>query len=126
SHELRAPLTLMVGEIYSVCDNLARCDEKTAEFLQDQVMHVKRIADDLYLLCQKDEMGFGLNCQSIELQDFVAYQVQRYDSSFNKKNIIVNEKYLPDTVYVFVDGDRFVQVLSNIFENCLRYIQSPG
>lgn len=126
SHELRAPLTLLVGEIYAICDNLTKCDDSTAEFIQDQVMHVKRISDDLYLLCQMDEIGLRLNCQVVELQEFVAYQLQRYENSFEKSGIVVSEEYMPVPVYVSVDSDRFGQVLSNIFENCLRYVRVPG
>ena len=106
SHELRAPLTLLVGEIYSVCDNLTRCDEKTAEYLQGQVMHVIRIADDLCQLCQKDEMGFRLNCQILDLQELMRYQVQRFSSSFDNNRILVTEEYTADPVHVTADGDR--------------------
>lgn len=126
SHELRAPLTLLVGEIYSVCDNLTRCDEKTAEYLQEQVMHVIRIANDLHQLCQKDEIGFRLDCQIDDLSDLVKYQVQRFSKSFESKQISVAEKYSDDPVFVTVDHDRLGQVLSNIFENCLRYVSTPG
>lgn len=115
-----------MGEIYSVCDNLTRCDEKTAEYLQGQVMHVIRIADDLCQLCQKDEMGFRLNCQILDLQELMRYQVQRFSSSFDNNRILVTEEYTADPVHVTADGDRLGQVLSNIFENCLRYISTPG
>jgi two-component system sensor histidine kinase BaeS len=126
SHELRAPLTLLVGEVFAVCDNLSKCDDTTAAFLQDQVNHVKRIADDLYQICQMDEVGFHLNRRSIDLQEFVTYQVQRYADSFAKNQLTSHEEYEPESMYVFVDSDRFGQVLSNIFENCLRYSNSPG
>jgi len=126
SHELKAPLTLLVGEVFAICDNLSKCDDTTASFLQNEVKHIKRMADDLYQLCQMDEVGFNLNQQMIELQPFLEYQVRRYADKFNTHNIQLNESYATDPIYLEVDCDRLSQVLSNIFENCLRYMDSPG
>lgn len=126
SHELKAPLTLLVGEVFAICDNLSKCDDNTASFLQNEVKHIKRMADDLYQLCQMDEIGFHLNRQTIELQPFVEYQVRRYQDKFKSNNIKLNEEYVADSIYLNVDSDRLSQVLSNIFENCLRYMNSPG
>lgn len=89
-------------------------------------MHVKRIADDLYQICQIDESGFQLNLQSVELCEFVAYQVQRYSGSFKKHGLTVSEEYPQGDTYVFVDCDRFGQLLSNLFDNCLHYTLAPG
>jgi two-component system sensor histidine kinase BaeS len=126
SHELKAPLTLLVGEVFAICDNLSKCDDATATFLQNEVQHIKRMADDLYQLCQMDEQGFNLNRQTIELQPFMEYQVRRYLDKFRSTQIKLHENYAPEPIYLNVDCDRLSQVLSNIFENCLRYMDSPG
>lgn len=126
SHELKAPLTLLVGEVFAICDNLSKCDDATANFLQNEVKHIKRMADDLYQLCQMDETGFRLNRQIVELQPFLEYQIRRYQEKFNNNKIVLTEIYAPDPIHIHVDSDRLSQVLSNIFENCLRYMNSPG
>lgn len=126
SHELRSPLTLLVGEVYAVCDNLSKCDDTTAAFLQQQANHVKHIADDLYQLCQMDEIGIHLSEKCTDLKEVVTYHVHRYADRFKGQDIAVHEEYPQDAIYVSLDSNRFGQVLGNIFDNCLRYTRAPG
>ncbi|MEY4589849.1 MAG: hypothetical protein RL497_1925 [Pseudomonadota bacterium] len=126
SHELKAPLTLLVGEIFAICDNLSKCDESTASFLQNEVNHIKRMADDLYHLCEIDRKGLQINRKLIALKPLIENQAKRYQSKFKNNQIILNEHYDAHFIQINGDGDRLTQVLDNIFENSLRYMDSPG
>ena len=126
SHELKAPLTVLVGEVFAICDDLSKCDENTAELLQKEALRIKRIADDLYQLCQIEEMGIQLRCTTIPLDDLVKQQINGYLPRFAAKQILVNQNYPPSPIYVFADADRLAQVFVNLLENCLRYSSTPG
>lgn len=126
SHELKAPLTVLVGEVFAICDNLSRCDETTAELLQKEAMRIKRIADDLYQLCQIDEMGIQLHCAPIRLSGVLQDLLARYEARFQKRGLIVHAIYPTTEIDVLADPDRIAQLVGNLFENCLRYSTSPG
>lgn len=126
SHELKAPLTVLVAEVFAISDDLSKCDETTAELLQKEAMRIKRIADDLYQLCQIDEMGIQLQAAPLRLSPLIKEQVNSYLPRFNAKRIAVTEVYLADSPQVLADADRIAQVIGNLFENCLRYTQAPG
>lgn len=126
SHELKTPLTVLVAEVFAISDDLTKCDETTAELLQKEALRIKRIADDLYQLCQIDEMGIQLRSAPLRLPSLIKEQVISYRSRFDAKQIAVTEVYLADSPLVLADADRIAQVIGNLFENCLRYIQAPG
>lgn len=126
SHELKAPLTVLVGEVFAICDDISKCDENTAELLQKEAMRIKRIADDLYQLCQIDEMGIQLSCAPVRLNKVIRDQITSYFPRFESKQISLKEQYLADSPLVLADADRIAQVIGNLFENCLRYTEAPG
>jgi two-component system sensor histidine kinase BaeS len=126
SHELKTPLTVLVAEVFAISDDLTKCDENTAELLQKEALRIKRIADDLYQLCQIDEMGIQLKIAPLRLPSLIKEQVISYHSRFDAKQIAVTEAYLADSPLVLADADRLAQVIGNLFENCLRYVQAPG
>lgn len=126
SHELKAPLTVLVGEVFAICDDLSKCDESTAELLQKEALRIKRIADDLYQLCQIEEMGIQLQRTSVPTALLIKEQIDSYAPRLGAKKIEVKQDYAPAPVYVFADPDRLAQVFVNLLENCLRYTDSPG
>ncbi len=126
SHELKTPLTLLVGEIFAICDNLTQCDENTAQNLQHEVLHIKRLVDDLYELSKGEEIGLNIQRQTLDLKPFVEYLVAPYRNLFRDKNIQVEEVYGAEEFYVLADADRLMQVLRNLLENCLKYMDAPG
>ena len=126
SHELKTPLTLLVGEIFAICDNLTQCDETTAQNLQHEVLHIKRLVDDLYELSKGEEIGLILRPQTLDLKPFIEYIVKPYKTLFREKDIQLEEHYSAEAFYILADADRLTQVVRNLLENCLKYMDSPG
>jgi two-component system sensor histidine kinase BaeS len=126
SHELKAPLTVLVGEVFAICDDLSKCDESTAELLQKEALRIKRIADDLYQLCQIEEMGIQLRRTSVAMAPLIKEQIDSYAPRLGAKQIVVKQDYAPSPASVFADADRIAQVFVNLLENCLRYTDSHG
>lgn len=126
SHELKTPLTLLMGEIYAVCDNLTQCDENTASFLQHEVSHVKRLVDDLFEMSKGDELGLKLVKHTIEFLPFLDHLLSPYRPLFAQKNLKIVEIYEGEEFFIYADSDRLTQVCRNILENCLRYMDTPG
>ncbi len=126
SHELKAPLTVLVGEIYAVCDNLSSCNEQTITLLQEEVDHVKRLADDLFEMSKMDEIGLKFRLEETDLQEVLDSQLRHYHNRFSKLQFQISVEHIGKPLLVMGDADRLAQVISNIFENCIRYSQKPG
>jgi len=126
SHELKTPLTLLVGEIFAICDNLTQCDENTAQNLQHEVLHIKRLVDDLYDLSKGEEVGLVLRRQTLDLKPFIEHIIKPYKTLFSDKNIQLDELFDGEEFYILADADRLTQVVRNLLENCLKYMDAPG
>lgn len=126
SHELKAPLTVLVGEIYAICDNLSACDENTVVMLQEEVDHVKRLADDLFEMSKMEEIGYKYQLAEIDVQDVLTTQVRHYQNRFDRNKLTVHSSWSPEPAIVLGDADRLAQVFGNLFENCIRYSGSPA
>ncbi len=126
SHELKTPLTLLVGEIFAICDNLTQCDENTAQNLQQEVLHIKRLVDDLYELSKGEEIGLRINRQTLDLKPFFEHIITPYRVLLQSKEIQLEEIYSAEEFYILADADRLTQVIRNLLENCLKYMDSPG
>lgn len=126
SHELKTPLTVLVGEVFAICDGLSKCDETTAELLQKEALRIKRIADDLYQLCQIEEMGLQLHCAPVHPGNVLKDLLHRYSSHLAAKHITVVSQFAATPASVYADADRLAQVFVNLLENCVRYSASPG
>ncbi|HRH75790.1 MAG TPA: ATP-binding protein [Cellvibrionaceae bacterium] len=126
SHELKTPLTLLVGEIFAICDNLTQRDENTAQNLQHEVLHIKRLVDDLYELSKGEEIGLRINRQTLDLKPFIEHLLTPYKPLFNERSILLEEVYNTDECFILADADRLTQVVRNLLENCLKYMDTPG
>lgn len=126
SHELKGPLSILVGEVYAICDNLSRCDSQTAELLQSEAMHIKRMAEDLQEAFSTDEFGLQLKRSTVDLGVFFDDYLSRYEARFKAHGIVL--MWIPPRMPVIavVDSDRMAQILRNLLENALHYCHAPG
>lgn len=127
SHELRTPLTILNGELEAMSDGISPCDLKGVASLQEEVSQIKRLVDDLHEISVIDAPGFQCVFQPLELTSIVKHQLSKYQSKLLEQNIELHED-IPSNQSIILTGDsnRLSQVIQNIFENNLRYTDSPG
>ncbi|HMU65509.1 MAG TPA: ATP-binding protein [Cellvibrionaceae bacterium] len=126
SHELRTPITILYGEVTAILDNVTKADSNTIKSLQEEVVHLKRLVDDLHALSVLDDGEFHLSCEPIELGELIQQQASRYAERFETLGLELHIHCAGEVVWVNADRDRLGQVLRNLLENCLRYTHAPG
>lgn len=126
SHELRTPLTILDGELEAISDGLIALDNKAIQSLQEEVTLIMRLVNDLHQLSIFDKANFECKKDTIDLAQLLNNQVSRFNNQFTAKNINLINKLSKSGVEIKGDYDRLSQVIQNIFENGLRYIDSPG
>ncbi len=120
AHELRTPLSSMLGNV----DLIVRYGEdaerrtETIRALQRTGRHVTRLLDDLLLLPQS-EAGWHLQMRPVSLDDIL---IEVYEASIDPKlQLQTCERTL-----VLGDPDRLRQVLINLVDNAIKYSASES
>lgn len=126
SHELRTPLTILLGELEAVKDGVLPCDLTTVSSLQEEGNQIKRLVDDLHELSKLEQLGFVCTQHPVQINALLKDQIDRYRHKLDGRAIRLEFNPLPTDPVAIGDHNRLLQVLQNLLENGLRYVESPG
>lgn len=125
SHELRTPITIMMGELECLEDGLTPFDSNAVASLKEEVSGLNKLVADLHQLTLADRGELRLECQPNDVSEMVQACLQKYQPIFAESGISITNQ-LPNTLIAEVDKTRLQQVLINLFENCARYTDKAG
>jgi signal transduction histidine kinase len=126
AHELRTPLSLILGHAEAVHDGVLPASPENFEIIREEAARLDHLVDDLRTLSLADAGELTIQPQTISparLLDEVAtlyrFQTQTRDLTLN----LDISSPLPD---LEVDPGRMTQVLTNILDNALRHTPEGG
>ncbi|MFW0785351.1 HAMP domain-containing sensor histidine kinase [Gordonia sp. CPCC 206044] len=120
SHELRSPLTTIVGILDLADDTDSDVDLPTVRtILLPEAHRMQRMVDDLLLLARADEHGLPLQRDDVDLDDVVAAEVARVRSMGAAR---IRAHITP--IRVVGDGDKIARALRNVIDNAVRHAHS--
>ena len=127
AHELRAPLSILRGEIEALQDGIREASSQRLESLHDEVVHISKIVSNLHDLSLAESAALHVKRYPVNLVFVVRSCLYKFQGIFARRGIvIVDELGDTETLTIPGDKDRLTQVFSNILENTLRYTDSPG
>ncbi len=126
SHELRTPLTTLEGYIEGLLDGVVTPSRDTWTLLHGEAERMRRLVDDLQQLSRAEAGSLSLNSGAVSPSEILRCTTERCWTRFAEKGVALEWEQtggLPDVV---ADGDRVVQVLTNLLNNALRYTPPGG
>lgn len=131
SHDLKTPVTSIIGYIEGIMDGVARTPEKQAEYLETaraKARLVNAMIDDLLLYSKLDMKQMPFHFEKTNLEAYLKDCVADYQHEFAQHQLQLNfigENAGP--VVVNLDKERFQRVLQNILDNAMKYMdRRPG
>jgi signal transduction histidine kinase len=124
AHELRTPLAILQGRLHALCDQVIEGSSSEYQKLLGQVVHLGRLVEDLRQLSLSEAGRLSLQCVPFDLAVLVEDHLQAYVALAQKRGIRTDLRTAP--AMVTADPDRVRQILSNLFDNVLRYAASGG
>jgi len=126
AHELRTPISLILGHAEAVHDRVLPPSLKTFEIIREETCRLEHLVDDLRILSLADagELSFvpQLLAPSKLLNEI--YAIYRHRARQKKVKIRVDAAHeLPD---IYADPGRITQVLTNVMDNALRHTPEGG
>ena len=126
AHEMRAPITVLEGNLEGLIDGVVKSTPETWAKLHDEAGRLRRFVDDLQELSRAEAGHIPLSLTTVSPETIVQRAVERLAPQFSEKGLrlaLVPGNELPS---VIADGDRAVQVLTNLLTNALRYTPAPN
>ncbi len=132
SHELRTPITSIVG--YTSTIKKGRCKDDTFEkyidLIYNKSIFLQRLVQDLFQLTQYESGKTSFNFSQICIKEFITDIIEkyRYDVLQNNRNFDISfdktKAFLDATI--IVDIERIDQVCSNIIFNAIKFSPPQG
>jgi two-component system, OmpR family, sensor histidine kinase BaeS len=126
AHELRTPLSLILGHAEAVHDGVLPPSTENFEIIREEATRLEHLINDLRMLSLADAGELSMQMETVEPQRLVQEVSSLYQYQAQKKNISVDLEITPDLPLIEVDPGRMTQVLTNILDNAMRHTPDGG
>ncbi len=126
AHELRTPLSLIIGHAEAVHDGVLPPTLDNFEIIREEATRLEHLVNDLRTLSLADAGELTINLQVIEPERLVNEVASIFQYETSKKNISLEVNVDTPLSTIEVDPGRMTQVLTNILDNATRHTPEGG
>jgi two-component system, OmpR family, sensor kinase len=126
AHELRAPLSVVQGNLRAILDDVYPLDKVEISRLYDESRLLGRLVDDLRELALADAGQLGLHLRAVDLDGIVQKTLDSLAPAAEAQGVDLAASLPDDLPAVQADPDRVAQVLRNLLLNALRHTPAGG
>ncbi|MBR5754562.1 MAG: HAMP domain-containing histidine kinase, partial [Erysipelotrichaceae bacterium] len=121
SHDLRTPLTMIVGYGEMIRDLPEENTEDNINIIIDEAKRLSTLVDDLIDISKIEGSGIKMDVKEVKLNDLLKSVYPQYEKYCKAQKIDFRLENLSDDVTVKLDEKRIRQVLYNFINNALNY-----
>ena len=121
THDLKTPITSIIGYAEGILDSVADTPEKQkeyAEIIRKKAKSLKVLSDDLALLSNLENAALPLAKRDTDFGKFTRELIDEFFANENKAQLDIN---LDPGLNVSIDREKMARVLLNIFQNSVKY-----
>jgi signal transduction histidine kinase len=126
AHELRTPLSVILGHAEALRDGVLPPEAATFEIVYEEALRLNRLVDDLRTLSLAEAGELELIRRPTSPAGLVAQVVTGQAPRAAQQNVSLQTEVAPDLPQVAMDPDRMAQVLRNLLDNALRHTPAQG
>ncbi|MGN6797467.1 MAG: ATP-binding protein [Gaiellaceae bacterium] len=123
SHELKTPLTAIRGYAEGLGEGAFEPRE-AARVIAAESGRLERLVRDLLDLARMNRSEFSVRSEPVDLAEIAREVARRHEPI--ARGLSVDLRAVADEAWVMGDGDRILQVASNLVENALRETPTGG
>jgi two-component system NtrC family sensor kinase len=127
SHDLRSPLTSVIGyaELVGRAGPLNENQHEFIRRIQDSIQHITSLINDLLDL-GKIEAGMDTQREFVQLEGILRYTIEMLQGQIKSKNLDVHMEIAPALPALRANPIRLRQVLDNVVGNAIKYSYPDG
>ncbi len=126
AHELRTPVSVILGHAEAVHDGLLQPSLETFEIIRDEADRLGKLIEDLRTLSRADAGELPIERRPIAPAKLLEDVRTVNNHRAGQKNIRLEVQAAADLPEISVDPARMMQVLTNLVDNALHYTPEGG
>jgi signal transduction histidine kinase len=127
SHDLRSPLTSIIGYVQLLKECGANDTEKFNEYIEvtdRRLQGLNKLINELFELTKMDSPSFSLNREQGDITAFIKQFVYEMTALLSSKKLKLVSKLSDNEFIAHADFERLARVMQNLFANVLEYAVS--
>ncbi|MCI1944601.1 sensor histidine kinase [Clostridium luticellarii] len=128
SHEIRSPITSIKGFIGGMIDGVIPLEKQNyyLTVTYSEIQRLTRLVNDLLDLSTIESGQLKLNIEKVDINEIIRLCVIKFETRINEKKLKVDVHLEDDKLYVAADKDRITQVVTNLVDNAVKYVNENG
>lgn len=129
SHDLRTPLTSVMGYIGLVIQKRYKDENEMKEYLNvafNKAERLKVLIDDLFEYTKYNNNGITLNKSQVNLSEFLSQLIEEFMPILDENNLSIYKKFECEKAIVQIDPIKMLRVFENLLTNAIKYAYKPG
>lgn len=124
SHDLRTPLTSIIGYLGLIEDHQYQSEEdivKYSHIAYDKAEQMKNLVEDLFEYTKVQQHGAPVNLMTVDLGQLLEQVGASFELEAEKKGMAINVSCEPTPLSITADPEKLGRLFSNLVANALKY-----
>jgi len=129
SHELRTPLTAIKGHVDALRDGLVDDPEligASLDVVASEAMRLERLVGDVLDLAKLRSHRFTVQTEEVDMGRLIEHAYGSFGDEARRREIDYGLKGADAAPTIITDGDRVLQVITNLLKNAFRWTPDGG
>jgi two-component system, OmpR family, sensor kinase len=129
SHELRTPLTAIKGHVDALRDGLVDDPELVSaslEVVANEATRLERLVGDVLDLAKLRAHRFTVQTEEVDMGRLVEHAFGSFGDEARRREIVYALAGADGAPTIITDGDRVLQVITNLLKNAFRWTPDGG
>jgi signal transduction histidine kinase len=128
SHELRTPLTAIRGHVAALREGVFDDEEARDQSLgviAEEALRLERLVGDVLDLAKLDAKRFAVLQEEVDMEQLCERAYTTFGEEARRRSIDYR-RHLRELPAIVTDGDRVLQIISNLLSNAFRWTPEGG
>ncbi|AUO27035.1 sensor histidine kinase [Limosilactobacillus fermentum] len=124
SHDLRTPLTSIIGYLGLIEDHQYQSEEdivKYSHIAYDKAKQMKNLVEDLFEYTKVQQHGAPVNLMTVDLGQLLEQVGASFELEADKKGMAINVSCEPTPLSITANPEKLGRLFSNLVANALKY-----
>jgi signal transduction histidine kinase len=126
AHELRTPISVILGHAEGIHDGVLEPNEETIEIIREEAIRLEHLVGDLRTLALTDSGELKLVRGQFPPSKLIDNVRDLFQFHANARGISLELEVEPGLPNVWMDTNRMMQVFSNLMDNAIRSTPTGG